>query len=222
MTAAFRPGRRRRSRRCRAFTIIELLVVVAIMLTLAALSLPALHSLLPASQLAQASQMLENGIGLARQTALARNALVEVRLYRVADPEMAGETAGNPATGKYRAFQAFVYNDAGTATPLTKPQYFPKLIVADANATLSPLLAAAQAKAWSASDPQPPLPRVGTSYTACVFAFQPDGSTNLAVGQTWFVTVHPLEGGDNLGALPKNFTLLQVDPVNGHVQEYRP
>jgi uncharacterized protein (TIGR02596 family) len=209
-----RPSRCRTG--ARAFTITELLVVVAIMVILATMSIPALHSLLPASQLAQASQMMENSFAYARQTALARNALVEVRFYKMADPEKPSDPS------KYRAFQAFVYDDTGRATPLEKVQYLPNLIIADSNGTLSPLLGGSQVKSWTAPDTKPPLPRVGTTYDASAFEFQPDGSTTLTVGQLWFVTVHAKNDGDNLGTLPKNYAVLQIDPVNGHVQEYRP
>ena len=206
------------------FTLIELLVVLAIIALLSALTVPSIISALHGSALSQGGQKVINEIAGARQVALSQNRVVEVRFYRVAESGMPGEVAGNPATGKFRAMQSFVYDSTGTiATALDKVQMLPDTVIMDSSGTLSTLLSSTQAKSWTASDPQILLPVVGTSYNACAFDFEPDGSTNLSpIGQQWFVTLHGFTSGDNLTTLPVNFFTLQVDALNGHIQNYRP
>jgi uncharacterized protein (TIGR02596 family) len=214
----------KKASRNRGFTLVELLVVLAIIAVLGALTVPSIISALSGSTLTQSAQKVLAEINSAHQVALAQNCTVEVRFYQLAKPGMPGETAGSPGTGKFRAMQSFVYDSSGNATALDKVQILPDTVIMDSSSTLSTLLGASQAKTtWTTSDPQLPLPTVGTSYNACAFDFQADGSTNLnPIGQQWFVTLHSLATGDKLTALPTNFFVLQIDALNGHVQNYRP
>jgi uncharacterized protein (TIGR02596 family) len=205
------------------FTLVELLVVLAIIALLGAFTIPAITSGLRASALTQGAQKVINEIAVAHQAALAQDHIVEVRFYQLAKSGMPGETVGNPSTGKFRALQSFVIDSTGNATAFDKVQLLPDSVIMDSNSALSSLLGSAQAKSWTANDPQILLPNVGTAYNARVFQFQADGSTNLnPIGQQWFVTLHGLSVGDNLTTLPTNFFMLQVDALNGHVQNYRP
>jgi uncharacterized protein (TIGR02596 family) len=210
----------------RGFTLVELLVVMAIMAILGALTVPAIISSLRGSALTQGAQKVLGEITTAHQTALAQNRFVEVRFYQLAKAGMPGETAGNPGTGKFRAVQSFIFDSSGNATALDKVQWLPDTVIMDSNITLSTLLGAGTTppvKTWTTNDPKIALPNVGTSYNALAFQFQPDGSTNLnPIGQQWFLTLHSLSAGDNLAALPTNFIILQIDALNGHVQNYRP
>jgi len=209
--------------RAHSFSLVELLIVLAIIGILGVLLVPSIGSLMRGSALTQAGQKVLAEISLAHQTALVQDRQVEVRFYRVAKTGMPGEVAGNPATGKFRGMQCYIYDSSGNASTLDKVQWLPDTVIFDSSATLSTLLGTGQAKTWSTGDPQVPLPVVGTAYTACAFDFQPDGSTNLnPIGQQWFVTLHAPTVGDNLTALPANFDMLQVDPLNGHIQSYRP
>jgi uncharacterized protein (TIGR02596 family) len=199
-------------------------VVLAIIAILGVLTLPAITSALRGSALTQGAQKMLYEISSAHQTALSQDSVVEVRFYQLAKSGMPGEVVSNPSTGKFRAFQSFIYDSSGNAKAIDKVQLLPDTVIMDSNATLSTLLGTSQSKTtWTARDPQILLPNVGTSYNACVFDFEPDGSTNLnPIGQQWFVTLHSLSAGDNLTALPNNFFIFQIDALNGHVQNYRP
>ena len=207
-----------------AFTLIELLVVLAIIGILAALIAPAVVSSLRGAQLSQAAQQVVNELEFAHRTALTQNRTVEVRFYQLAKEEMPGEVTANPATGKFRAVQCFQYDAAGNATQIDKVHMLPGTIIFDSNSTLSTLLGASQTKTtWTTGDPQVSLPTVGTSYNVRAFDFQGGGGTTLPpVGNQWFVTLHSSTDGDNLATLPKNFSTLQVDALNGHIQNFRP
>ena len=134
--------------RPQAFTLIEMIAVMAIAVILITLLVPATTQILGGSDLTQTNQLLTNQLALARQQALTQNHPVEVRFYQFADTG-AGESVTSPSTWKYRAVQSFVISEAGTATPLGKLSRFPNTIIIDKGATLSTLLGNAQASASS-------------------------------------------------------------------------
>jgi uncharacterized protein (TIGR02596 family) len=204
-----------------AFSLVELLVVMAIIGLLATFLAPAVSPILRGSRLTQAGDQVVAVLSLARQTALTTSHSVEVRFYQYGDPEVPGESASSPTTGKYRAIQAFEYKDDGTATPAGKMAKLPLSIIIDAGATLSTLLTLT--KTWTPPDEKPTLPIVGTKYNCCAFRFLADGSTNLSTtGALWFLTLHNLIDGDTMASPPSNYTTIKIDPMNGSLKAYRP
>jgi uncharacterized protein (TIGR02596 family) len=210
-----------------AFSLLELLAVLGVIGLLAALAVPAMNSIMRGSQLTQGAQMLSDQIGLARQTAVSLNRIVEVRFYQYSDSQMPGEVAAQPGSGRYRAMQVFQIQDSGSASPLGKIQRLPNTIVMDATSTLSSLLG--RQKTWDAAkgDPQTSIPYagVGTSFNCSAFRFLPDGSTDLTPPTDhWFITLHSINTPDGVTSSPSgfNFFTIQIDPANGHVEYFRP
>lgn len=215
-----REGRTGRSPR-NSFTLLELLIVIAVMLVVSALAVPAVTSLLTSYNLATGADMVLSQLGFARQSALAIDHTVEVRFYRFAIQGMPGELPSNPASGKFRAFQIFQFASSGVALPLTKVEQLPTGIIFDSG-TLSSLLAASQQKTFNPPlDSQVSLPECGTSYSCAAFRVSAAGNTSLAPAQ-WFVTLHTRAAGDALTAPPPNYATIQIDPVSGVVRLYRP
>jgi uncharacterized protein (TIGR02596 family) len=203
-----------------AFTLVELLVVVSIMVVIAGLVAPAANTMLRSSQITQSADAITAQLSSARQNAMTTNRAMEVRFYKLADPSLIGNTRA------VRAIQVFKIEDNGDAKPEGRSQWLPGSMLIDSEATLSPLLASARKKSWPPSpppvDPKLSLPRAGTDYDAFCFRFRPDGSTDLDPTSKWFVTVHAANDGDDRTTLPANFATIQVDPINSSLKLYRP
>ncbi len=210
------------------FTLMELLVVVSIISLLAVVSLPNVVSVVRGSQLTQSGQLIETQLQVARQVALSRNRTVEVRFYKL---PVSGTTA-------FTAIQPFIISPAGSATPADKPYYLAGNMIMDSGngqtldngttPTLSTLLNQNEGNSIS-THPQPNpisspqyISTTGTNYTGVAFRFNPDGSTNLPVSNSWFVTIHAGTDGDNLTTPPNNYYTIEVDPYNGHINDFHP
>lgn len=207
----------RANRSLRAFSLMELLVVMAIIAILAAAIVPAMNSSLQGYRMTQGAQTIVDQLSLARQAAASRNRVIETRFYSLADSST-GDTSR-----KYRALQNFELREDGSAAPLDRIVRLPQGIILDSGGALSPLLGNSRMKQWSGNDTQVNLPGVGTSYDTRVIRLRPDGSTDLsAASQPWFLTLHAENAGDGLTALPKNFATIQVDPWTGRAALFRP
>jgi len=227
------------SLRTRAFSLIELVVVISVLAIIAAFSVPAVTSLLQGSSLTQSSQLLVDQINLARQLALSRNTIIEVRFYRYGDPDSPGEDVTNPTLGKFRAMQLFEIIPAGAGIPVGKIEEFPNSVMLSANretpdSGISSLLDRGPIKVpadFAQKDPYhislPELPKgIQRQYEFVSFRFMPDGSTTLGATALWFITLHGINErqstkGGQVGP-PPNFFTLQIDPVTGSTKMFRP
>lgn len=201
-----------------AFSMMELLIVMAIIVIMASLMGPSLSTALRGTQLTQATDKLIGVLSVARQSAVTKSQTVEVRFYAYVDSQSPGDT------GHGHAIQAFSINDSGDAVPIMKAQILPQGIVMTTNATYSTLLTQTNSTAPS----QVSIPRAGTTYTCSSFRYYRGGVTSLAASpsssQVWGVTL--VNQTDTLGSkassLPVNYTTVVIDPFNGSLRTYRP
>jgi uncharacterized protein (TIGR02596 family) len=204
--------------RCSAFSLVEVLVTLAIIAILVAMTVPSVMGTMRAYELNATGELVINQLNLARQAALSNSHLVQVRFYRLPDfnqPPTAGRTV-------FRAMQSFTEGDPTTTgtpvlTPLSKPVFFPQTVVI-LTGNVSPLLSASPTAAGSAD---PMLPVYVQNYDYSAFHYRPDGSTDLT-SLTAALTV--VEENDKVIAsgLPANYQTLQVDPTIGTVRIFRP
>jgi uncharacterized protein (TIGR02596 family) len=179
----------------KAFSLVELLIVILIIGIVAGFAVPAVTGMLRGSALSQASSQLVDTMSLARQTALSKNKIVEIRIYRFADNEVPGEDPTKPETGHFRALQSFEIAESGVLLPTSKVVRLPDNIIMNpgipGGGMLSTILG--DDRLSTPQDPPsmiiqkkdfdthaPELPRgVGLNYEYVALRFLPDGSTNL-------------------------------------------
>lgn len=193
-------------RTARAFSLLELLLVMVVLGILLAVTAPAIIAPLRGSTLNQAGQLIGDQIALARQEALTRNREVQVRFYYWATGPEAG----------WRAVQIWRVETTDsdvTEVPAGRLRKLPAGVVISDNPSLSPLLDADPHVKGDA--------KIGDdAVTYAGFRFLPGGRTSSTVVATNnFLTAQPIADDP---AAPKNFYTLQVDPLTGKVSVFRP
>jgi uncharacterized protein (TIGR02596 family) len=182
-----------------AFSLIELLVVVAIIGILATLSVPAWNAIAEGNRMSSAAQSLSDGLRLARQLALAKNSPVEFRIFNTL-PKDGG-------TSNYCAFAYYQLTDSGTTNQMTRTNFLPSGTALSTAANYSTLIG-----------PSGPSYSASPAYNS--FRFRPDGSTDLSVSSNWYVTIVRERDAANT-TLPNNFITIKLDAFNGNVSFYR-
>jgi len=206
----------------KGFTLIELLAVVAIMILIMAMVVPAFRSVGRATNLTAGANMVVDQLNVARQTALSQNCLVQVRFYKLPGP-----TDGTNATA-YRAMRIFTYDPTGTvATPLTSVKYLPTgaIMVSGAFSTLlGPSYPGTSLAPTTGTENLPGF----NNATYVAFQFRPSGGTSLdpngVNNDKWFISfkleTDPVPAS---GAKPaNNFITAALDPVSGRLHVFRP
>ncbi len=213
-----------------AFSLIELMVVLAVVGLLLAFAAPNLFSLISANTLTGEGTLLRNQFTYAQQIAVSKSADVEVRFFKVKDSDSARTEES------FGAYQLFQYNQDGDMAPVST--LFRIRAPVAINERLSPLLdpsansSSAKDRKFGYAAPTTghhdvPTGRggdiVSTEYVS--FRFRPDGSTDLPNrskgGDTWYITLVQGEGAIE-AERPSNFVCLQVNPYNGQIGEFRP
>jgi uncharacterized protein (TIGR02596 family) len=202
----------------RAFSLLELLVVMAILAVLSAVAIPAVTQTLRASRLGSVSQTLADNLAFARQTAVARNLSVEVRIYKL---PRHNAPVGAPLDS-FRAFQFFLLEERGPV-PMGRPEYFSAPVVCSQTPGEAGMVGLTE-QSSAAGDPG--VGAFGNSVRYVSFRFTPRGS--LAPGQdsdvlglsNSFLTLVFEDGPDPAGG--GNFAAVQCDPFTGRVRTIRP
>ncbi len=217
----------------RAFSLVELLFVMAIMGIVAGLVLPAFNTVGKSQALSNAGSALLDQLASARQAAISQNRVVEVRIYkRLEDPSRALNAVSNPE--RFRSFRTMVKDEAGTNAFVLQPmqqlparmvfsesQQFSTLIYPDA--TVSPSRDYKDAALAQKEDLSPSE----TDVYYQVIRFAPTGGTDLAPGGTtakdkWFITIRSDNEVETATRPGNNYVTIMLDPVSGRVRTYRP
>lgn len=186
----------------RAFSIIELLVVVAIFAILAVLALPAVGGIQRANSVNRSGQLLSDTLVSARQEASVKNRTIELRIIQAGDPP------------EYRAFQTWVADENGAMTPLGKVISLPEGAIICSEVELSPLLTANHELAGTTNfGPLGSRPFVALRIRT---GGAPDPGITRAKN---FLTVRALT---DTNIPPDNFYLIRLDPSTGRVGIHRP
>jgi uncharacterized protein (TIGR02596 family) len=203
------------------FTLVELITVLAILVLLAALSVPAVVSLQQSDNLSSAGQIVASQINLARQLAATTNRSVQVRLIQV--PSL--------APNGYCAIQIWNANLTGATgsgstiaptigwTAVSRLAFLPQTAIAaySSSANLSELLSAANIVTGQ-------MPTGGATSNANYYAFQisPAGlvTPSLAISSS-YLSIVPARNGSG-ASIPANYVSIQIDPQTATALVYRP
>lgn len=197
----------------RAFTLVELLVVMTIVIVLGSLSVTGMRSLTTSLGLSSATQALISELTTARQTALSLDETVQVRFYQFPD------STGVTPTKEYQAIQSFRTKDGLTYTPLDKVVYLPPNIMISPNTTYSSPLGSTTATNAATTDPTLMVNGIGNNYSYVGVNFKSNGTIDPQVS-AWFVTLYEKKYGTT--GTPVNFTTVSVDPQNGRLRLFQP
>lgn len=191
----------------RAFSLVELLVVVAMIALLSVMVLPSISSVTRGTTLTRAGQIVSDQFALARQEAMAKNREVQVRfLWKEGDPD------------GWRGVQlwAAAPNDVTDYRPIARIAWLPEGTLISGVAAMSPLIGRPTIPETNGVVPGRGL----TTY--CGFRFRAGGGSDLGFNTSSnFVTI--VQDRDGTAAVaPANYVVVQVDSVNGRVRTYRP
>lgn len=220
-------------RSSRAFTLVELLVVMALIAMLAAVGAPSAFKAVAGNKLVTSGDLIYNKLVQSQQTAISENKPVEIRFYSYKDKEMGDEKA------MLQSFQIFrVDIDAASGAEqlnkISEPFYLSNGIVIAANDKLSTLvntpLTKTSGEVFSRSQ--------DGKADYWKFRFLPDGSTDLVdytdvkqdtdKRKLWFLTVLKAESvdaasvGGTTPSSPRNYYAIQVEPFTGRIRSFRP
>ncbi len=201
----------------RAFSLVELLVVMAVMLILLGIVAPAINSLGSSTRITNTAAAISDRLNQARTAAIVKNRHVEVRFYKLA--------GDNSQSDQFRATQSFELDDLELSQPraLSKVLRLPTGTVFHPDTQYSALLDAS-------SDIDSGVAEVAGNADTPFFSFRfkPDGSTDLNPAgpnsgtppPTWYVTI--VEEKSLLGGLPQNYATILIAPDTGEVSVVRP
>ena len=213
----------RNVRRAFAFTLVELLTVMAIIVIMIVAIAPAAVQLLRGNHLMQSGEMISDQIGLARQTALTSSRPVQVRFYQL-------PVAGRGSALNYCAVQSFRLEENGQARALTPLAVLRSGVVFAVEQKYSTLLTPPTGMAATVSGKEK-LAAYGNQECKYVgFQFLPDGSTDLdptpPTAATdpggWFITMLDANRTTLVDGSPVDYYTLRVEPLDGRVQTFRP
>lgn len=203
-----------------AFTLVELLVVIAVIGMIVAIAVPAIEPMMKGSKVTTAADTLRFKLSEYRQRAIAENSPIEIRFLKFIDPSV---------PGKHDAFRGYIAgrfrpqkreNGSGEYIfePLDSMEKLAEGLVFASLTEQSTILHSDKARKGT----HPFLVEGQNNLPYVSFSFRPDGSTDLPkrAGDIWCVTVLAERWDIEANPNPDNFITLAIDAFNGSVRIY--
>lgn len=189
----------------KAFTLLEMLAVIAIMGILVTIAIPMLRSPGRAFELKSVADNLKGQIELARQEAVTLSGAMEIRFYQKSD--------GQPFT----AYQIYSIDGEGNRKPYSKLQILSQGFVFSEKGELSPLLTQSMLKGTQADGASAVRNWI---YSAVVIG---SSGTFADVAQDKaFITVLESKAPIVADNRPANYAVVKLQPLTGMVSITQP
>ena len=197
------------NRQSPGFSLVELLLVIAVMTLLLVLAVPAVNSTLDGSNLQRSGFLISDVVQQARQFAAALNTPVEVRVYEI-------PVDGDKRWCAFRILAADPMDSDSSFTALTR-----LLRLNGATAVVpehSPILGQAGISGTES------LPAQGGNRAYRGFRIRPDGSLETLPGANanYLTIIHARHLANAGQTLPANFITVQINPYTGTPVIYQP
>lgn len=202
----------RQTRHLRAFTLVELVVVLAIAGLLFAFGTPYAFSAMQAASLTSVGDTVMQKISQAQQRAVTENRVTALQFYFY---EKEGVNACH-------AIQLVSVDPAtNVVTTLEEPVYWSDGRVLVLDGPLSPLFASIPAADAGQATEEP---FISLEATVCRVRFYPSGGTSLTtpLRQSYLTLVNSNKFKEGMSTPPPNYYTIQIDPIAGRSRSYRP
>ncbi len=190
-----------------AFSLIELIVVIAVIAILVTLGLPAFNSVTYGMAIERAGQQVADALLLTRESATTKNREAEIRFIK-----MPSHNGSAPIQGVQ---PWIIKDDAGTKVPVGRPMLLPDNAAISESSTLSPILnnTGLQKGTMKVS---------GRDCDYIAVAYRIDGSLDGSnSGSNTFLTIVPVQE-INAASAPANYRSIYINPITGEVRTFRP
>ena len=204
-----------------AFSLVEVITVLAVIAVLMTLAVPGVLSMLQASRLTAAADLVTASLNDARGLALAHSSDYEVRFF-TASNKRRGSIAKRDALQLFRLADPDAPPDSktGAFVPVGPLERLPEGIAFSLDDVLSTLWRQPAPESASTGEDEEEQEDSDLELAATV-RFHPDGSTALRDTELWCVTLVPARQREDK-ELPDNFATLTIDPATGRQEIYRP
>jgi len=228
-----------------AFTLIEMMTVIAVIAILLVLAVPSMVGSIGGSRITQSGEAVMGAISAAQSRAQSTNRPIEVRIYRSPTSLDQLQATGQNG-GPFRGVLVLEYYQPGEADPrsttvyqkLSKPlavasqpmTQLPDGVVFSENTELSSMIGNLTTTPAGTTDAQVDSAiRVQGTYQSFTppgvdyksFVIYPETTTLNSAGK-WFITAVSAEDLNKPPAEVKNFYTVQIDPLSGRATAYRP